>query len=115
MNQDPKLLGSFLRSARQRLGYSLRDVERDIGISNAYLSQLEAGKIKQPAPSVLHRLSEHYQSTYAEVMRLAGHPLPDMSDPAQSQPPANRIGSVTVEEETSLLEYLAFLRSKRRD
>ena len=39
---------------------SLREVERRIGRSNAYLSQIERGLIKQPDPIVLLELSELY-------------------------------------------------------
>ena len=40
-------LGPFLRKARQDVQMSLRDVEEATGkeVSNAYLSQLESGKI----------------------------------------------------------------------
>ena len=41
----------------------LRDVEKasDKEISNAYLSQLETGKIEKPSPHVLHALAEVYR------------------------------------------------------
>ena len=39
-------LGRVLKSAREKLNKTLRDVEESTGISNPYLSQLENDKIK---------------------------------------------------------------------
>ena len=46
-------LGSLLADLRQAKGLSLREVEEATGraVSNAYLSQLENGKIQKPSPS----------------------------------------------------------------
>lgn len=107
-------LGTLLRTARELKQLSLRGVERAIGISNAYLSQIESGKINQPSPSILHKLSELYELSYSEVMRLAGYPVPDENDEKETKfglPPS--LGSVTEEEEQALIEYLVFLRSRR--
>ena len=58
--QDRPLVGSVLRHARVHHQLSLREVERRTGRSNAYLSQVERGLIKQPDPIVLLELSELY-------------------------------------------------------
>ena len=58
--QDRPLVGSVLRHARLHHQLSLREVERRIGRSNAYLSQVERGLIKQPDPIVLLELSKLY-------------------------------------------------------
>jgi transcriptional regulator with XRE-family HTH domain len=107
-------LGTFLRTARELKQLSLRGVEKAIGISNAYLSQIESGKISQPSPNILHKLCELYEIPYSDVMRLAGYPIPDENDEKGTRsglPPS--IGSITEEEEEALIEYLAFLRSRR--
>ena len=59
-------------------GLSLREVEEGTGkgVSNAYLSQLENGKIKKPSPSVLHSLAEVYVVPYEALMEQAGCLLP---------------------------------------
>lgn len=109
-------LGNFLKSARLKKQLSLRDVESSVKVSNAYLSQLEGGKIKAPSPSILHKLCELYEISYTDVMTLAGHPLPDtqMADVPKGQMEfARRIGSVTKDEADSLIEYLEFLRSRK--
>ena len=67
-------LGGLLADARKRRGLTLRAVQRAVGISNAYLSQLETGKVRSPSPVVLHKLCELYELPYATVMQEAGHP-----------------------------------------
>lgn len=103
--------------ARKKAGLSLRAVEKATGISNAYLSQLEHGKIRVPAPQNLHRLSKLYLVPYDLLLQLAGHPVPNASDsPAKAKLDsiAARFGSVTKEEEDALIDYLQFLRSRKR-
>lgn len=115
MNQMTKTLGKYLQAAREKKGLTLRAVERATGISNPYLSQLESGKIKQPSPIMLHKLSELYEVPYSDVLELAGYPVPDRSNEAVTDIiVASRIGPVTKDEEDALIEYLEFLRTKRK-
>jgi HTH-type transcriptional regulator, competence development regulator len=108
-------LGSFLAKARSATGKSLRAVERETGISNAYLSQLETGKIKTPAPQNLHRLAELYRVPYELLMELAGFPVPEASAAPSTTANANaRTGPVTADEEEALIEYLQFIRTRKR-
>ena len=44
------------REYRHKAAMTLRDVELKTGISNAYLSQLETGKIKKPSFEVISKL-----------------------------------------------------------
>ena len=69
-------LGNFLKASRQAKQLSLRDVERKTKISNPYLSQLESGKIQNPAPKVLYDLAQLYEISYVDLMRLADYPVP---------------------------------------
>jgi transcriptional regulator with XRE-family HTH domain len=41
-------LGELLKMAREIKGITLRDLERETGISNALLSQIETGHVRQP-------------------------------------------------------------------
>ena len=108
-------LGEFLAKARSATGKSLRTVERETGISNAYLSQLETGKIKTPAPQNLHQLAEVYRVPYELLMELAGFPVPEPSVGSSTPVKANaRLGPVTPDEEEALFEYLQFIRSRKR-
>jgi len=112
--QSPKELGRYLKNARQGKSLTLRAVEKSTNISNAYLSQLECGKIKNPSPTMLHKLSQLYHLSYAAVMQLAGYPVPHKEGESKASRFAARLGPVTEEEENELLDYLDFLRSKRK-
>ena len=110
-------LGKFLKTAREGVGVPLRFVEQQTGISNAYLSQLENGKIRHPSPVLLHKLCLLYDVSYAKAMKLAGYPLPEDTDgfaEPENRDLFARFGNVTDDEEKALAEYLDFLRSKSR-
>jgi transcriptional regulator with XRE-family HTH domain len=110
----PRSLGQFLRAAREAAGMSLRKVEREAGVSNAYLSQLESDRIKEPSPNVLFRLAEFYRADYDTAMRLAGYPGHKAAGAAAPATAIGRLGPVTAEEADQLAEYLAFIRRRRR-
>lgn len=114
MDMRSKSLGQFLKALREDKGLTLRAAEDATGISNAYLSQLESDKIKQPSPVVLHKLSELYKASYSALLRLAGYPVPGTDSAAEQSSLAARIGPVTNHEEEALVEYLEFLRSRRK-
>lgn len=70
-NDTPKV-GIVLRRAREYWKLSLREVERRTGRSNAYLSQVERGLIRQPDPAVLLELAELYKLDFMTLARWAG-------------------------------------------
>lgn len=112
-------LGQYLASIRLDRNLSLRQVEEksNKAVSNAYLSQLETGKILQPNPTVLNALAEVYDISYLQLMKLAGY-LP----PSASSEPSQRHGrlatfaehNLTPEEEKELMDFLQYLRSKKQ-
>jgi transcriptional regulator with XRE-family HTH domain len=106
-------LGGVLGDLRTAKGLSLREVEAatDKAVSNAYLSQLENGRIKKPSPNVLQSLSAVYAVPYETLMERAGYLLPsgDRGECRRSLA-AFAIDDLTAEEEEELLKYLAFLR-----
>jgi transcriptional regulator with XRE-family HTH domain len=107
-------LGELLADARKRRKLTLRAVQDEVGISNAYLSQLETGKVQSPSPVVLHKLSELYELSYAMVMEAAGYPLPkNIKTDEPGTRLVARIGRVTPEEEDAIVEYLRFIPSQR--
>jgi HTH-type transcriptional regulator, competence development regulator len=114
MEEQKNNLGAFLRGGRERRSLTLRAVERATGVSNAYLSQLESGKIRQPSPLVLHKLAKLYEVPYTFMLEQAGYPAPSV-ETAGSQPMVvdSRLGPISSEEERALREYLEFLRSRR--
>jgi len=109
-------LGQFLKDAREHKGLSLRAVATETGISNPYLSQLEGDKIKQPSPTLLHKVCELYEISYHTAMELAGYPTVQANEKAPSYRNgfAARLGPVTRKEEEALIEYLEFLRVRRK-
>ena len=106
-------LGNFLASVRTNRALTLRDVERTSGVSNAYLSQVERGRIKHPSPNVLHALAGCYGISYGLLMERAGYPVPESGgDAGGLEGLAARLGSVTPAEEDALADYLSFIRRR---
>jgi len=114
MSQELNKLGSFIAAARQHQQLTLRAVETRTGISNAYLSQLETGKIRSPSPVMLQKLSDLYGIPYTTVLELAGYPVPESGKLDSSLTDiAARLGPVTSDEADELADYLKYLRSKQ--
>ena len=113
----PRELGALLADLRTAKGLSLREVEEatDKAVSNAYLSQLEHGKIRKPSPHVLHSLAAIYAVPYEALMEKAGYLAPSQgpTDARRARLAVFSIDDLTAEEEEELLKYLAFLRSRR--
>lgn len=118
-----RALGLYLRELRTKNGASLREVEDAINVSNAYVSQLENGKIAKPSPHILYSLATFYRVPYESLMERAGYvkkPEPTSlvlqsgkSVAKQSgRLPASSFDGITQEEELQLLEYLNFIRSQ---
>lgn len=59
-NRAAFLLARKIGQLRESKGLTLRDVASSTGISNAYLSQLETGKVENPGVFTLLRLTEFY-------------------------------------------------------
>ena len=115
----PNSLGALIRKARQDVSMSLRDVEEATNreVSNAYLSQLEGGKIIQPSPHVLYALSQALSIDYETLMQRAGYLLPTMKRAKRlkhGRTATFAIDNLTADEESQLLEYLTFLRTKKK-
>lgn len=66
------MLGTILRRARQRRDYTLRDVEKRIGIPNAHLSQIERGQIKRPDQRIVWKLAQLYDLNFGLLATWAG-------------------------------------------
>ena len=117
--QAPPHVGGVLRRARLHRRHSLREVERRIGRSNAYLSQIERGLIKQPDPIVLLELAELYGLRFETLAAWAGW-MP--TDPSTSD--THRRTSTTVlvrqvlqlnaDERTTVLRIVDSILRERR-
>jgi transcriptional regulator with XRE-family HTH domain len=116
---EPNTLGAFIRKARQDVSMSLRDVEEATNkqVSNGYLSQLEGGRITKPSPHILYALSTVLSVNYEALMQRAGYILPNVrrtEGVKHSRAATFTIDNLTAEEEKELLEYLTFLRGKKK-
>ena len=129
---NARALGGLLKTLRATRRMSLREVEQAAGVSNAYLSQLEQGKIANPSPHILHKLATHYGIPFEDLMAKVGYidsqagqslslaPAKGIKANAIKLPVAKRaraagpLGELSKEEEEALLQYLAFLRSRPR-
>jgi transcriptional regulator with XRE-family HTH domain len=110
-------LGGLLAHLRVAKGLSLRQVEEatEKAVSNAYLSQLEKGRIQKPSPHVLHSLAAVYAVPYETLMEKAGYLLPSKNGRGRRRRlAAFAIDDLTAEEEEELLKYLAFLRFRTK-
>lgn len=121
---DAQSLGTYLAAIRGVRRLTLRAVEEATGgeVSNAYLSQIENSKISRPSPNVLHALARVLVVPYETLMEKAGYLTPAAagtdalrSAPAAkpSKPSVFASETLTPDEEEALLDYLAFLRSKK--
>jgi transcriptional regulator with XRE-family HTH domain len=112
-------LGQYLTSIRVDRKMTQRQVEdaTEKQVSNAYLSQIETGKIQKPSPNILHALAELYAVSFEGLMDMAGY-LPQ----SRGRSPEQRHGRIatfaehhlTPAEESELLDYLKFMRSRKR-
>lgn len=50
-------LGELIGVARECKGWTLRELERASGVSNALISQIETGKVKDPGFTIVVRLT----------------------------------------------------------
>jgi transcriptional regulator with XRE-family HTH domain len=72
-NMEEANFGQFLKSLRDRQRMSLRDVEKESGVSNAYIAQMEKGDRPAPSPDILKKLARVYNVTVRELLMRAGY------------------------------------------
>ena len=110
-------LGDELARLRKLKGWTLRDVEEKSKkkVSNSYLYQLESGGVKEPSPNILYELANVYGVSYAGLMRLAGFVVPK-SHHSAGTPTSVAFSSLHLseEEEKDVLDFVEYLRSKRK-
>lgn len=112
-------LGEELKRLRAIKQVSLRDVEEEISISNAYLSQLERSEAKQPSPHWLYKLATYYNVPYESLMTLAGY-IDEQKIAAGSRRPLSSLERLLMsahlnqDEETEVIKYVEFVASKRK-
>ena len=110
-------LGTQLRELRMtaRKKKSIRRVAKEIGLSNAYLSQLERGVAENPSTHVLHKLAEYYEVPYETLMAAAGY-VPRLVSKLSTAPSSLQVlltsAKLSEDEEEEVKKFVRFLRSK---
>ena len=106
-------LGDFLKRKRDETTLTLRQVEKQTQISNAYLSQLENNKITKPSPTILKKLSQVYNVSYHRLMMITGYPM-ETDDKQIAFRTSQGLEDLSRDEEKELLNYLRFIRQRGR-
>src|ERR1039457_5694674 len=111
----PKSLGQVLKESRELKGLSLRDVEEETNISNAYVSQLENNKIQKPSADILHKLSNLYKIDFGFLLSSAGlvEKATDINKSFGEYVFSKE--NLSNEEEEELIRYLKFIRQKQNN
>lgn len=73
-------LGNYIRSHRIKQNIGLREMATRIGISNAYLSNLESGKHSKANPLLLKKIAEELKIDHLTLFKIIGYTNQDISD-----------------------------------
>ena len=104
----------LLRTLRKMKGYTLVQVEEAVGISNAYLSQLETGKVKNPSVGFLYKLAKMYEVPYEVLMKAAGYieSTEDVSNRLLGMA-FSKTETFSPEDTNKVMQFVSFLREGR--
>jgi transcriptional regulator with XRE-family HTH domain len=111
--------GDFLRNLRQERGLTLRQVEREARVSNAYLSQIERGERGIPNMRVLERLAKAYGVSVTVLAEVAEKQTKGESVLKKSLEPDTEFVSrgyekLSKENRQHLSEFLSYLLNKEQ-
>lgn len=113
--QDIPPVGQVLRRARQHYGLALREVERRLGRSSAYLSQIERGLIRQPDPAVLLELAELYKLDFMTLAKWAGWTGESEGPPGRTNSATLLVRRVLELDDAQRAEILGLIERMQRD
>jgi len=107
-----------LRQVKDRK-LSLREVERQTGISNEYLSQLERGVATKPAPEILQKLAKFYNVPYDSLLVAAGYLKDKPTDRGRKVVPRDietlaKSAQFSGAEWQEVREFMSFVAAKRQ-
>jgi transcriptional regulator with XRE-family HTH domain len=75
--------GPYMRQLRKSQGLTLKQVETQAKVSNAYISQIERGLRNPPHPDILKRLAKAYDVQHRELLIAAGYLEEDSAEIAK--------------------------------
>jgi len=112
-------LGATLKKSRKTLRLTLVQVQDLTGISNAYLSQLENDKIKNPSVNILSKLSSVYKLPLKSLLADA-----NMIDKQKKEEEEKNLSfaqkvaffseNLNEEERNEVLKYLDYLKTRKQ-
>lgn len=108
-------LASFVRSRREELGLSGKDLAAKCGVSSAAITRVEQGRIRSPSATFMVALAVGLETPTSELFEQAGIDISaHHRRPTRHAKVRNRLSKMklTKAEEGKLLEYLAFLRTR---
>lgn len=76
-NHQSQQLGTLLRTAREELGLSAREVADRSGMADSNVLRLEQGAIASPRPDTLKSLADVLHLDLADLYTTAGYVQPD--------------------------------------
>jgi transcriptional regulator with XRE-family HTH domain len=109
-------LQTVLKAARAKRHWSLRKAERETGIHNAHLAQIENGTIAKPDHNVLFALASTYGLDFEKLLQLAGHLRAPGTNAKRSPYGAVAWKAMTEldpDEQREVVDFIAELRRKR--
>jgi transcriptional regulator with XRE-family HTH domain len=112
--KSDETLGNVLKKSRELMQLTLRDVESKTGISNSYLSQLENDRIGKPAADTLHTLAHLYRIDFKFLLRIAGLVEKQSAENVSFGHFVFAKDNLTKEEEEELINYLQFMRDRKK-
>lgn len=110
-------LGTVLYCAREQRGWTLREAERQTGVHNAHLSQIEKGRIRNPSMALLWDLAAAYGLEYNNLLDLAGHTTRDERHAGRRSlagATLQALEDIEPHEEEQLLAFLEQVRRRRK-
>jgi transcriptional regulator with XRE-family HTH domain len=115
-NRQYSRLASLVKEVRLERKLSQREFSKILGMSNAYVAHLEGGKI-QPSVKTLRNISTTLELPYNRLALLAKYIDQSIFNQPVNAEDSMRIGAVadlTDEEWRSVLDYVNYVRSKRK-
>jgi len=64
-------VGTLIRYAREKMNYSLKDLENKTGVSSSYIMRVEKGERKCPSIPIIEALTDALGLDMAELLELA--------------------------------------------
>lgn len=102
-------LGEYLREQRRAAELSLRELAREAGVSNPYLSQVERG-LRRPSAEVLNKIAGALQISAEHLFVQAGLLDETLEARASTEAVINADPALTPRQRRTLLEvYAAFV------